>query len=117
MKVNGAHRTWWTVLAIPVVVLVLLMLLGGCGDGNRTEEPRAPGALRWDPVAGAEAYRVRAWADTRLLFEETARADSLRWTPALLRTVRAFDTVTVRVQALDERGAAIGSPYQREVAP
>lgn len=117
MKLSDEHRTWWMVLTIPVVVLVLLILLGGCGDGSRTEEAPAASALRWDRVAGADAYRVRAWSGTRLLFEETSRADSLRWTPALLRTVRAFDTVTVRVQALDERGGAIGDPYEREVAP
>ncbi|HKK72193.1 MAG TPA: hypothetical protein VKA86_13325 [Candidatus Krumholzibacteria bacterium] len=117
MKVSDAHRTWWMVLTIPLVVLVVLILLGGCGGGSRTEDAPAPGALRWERVAGADAYRVRAWSGTRLLFEETSRADSLQWTPALLRTVRAFDTVTVRVQALDERGGAIGDPYEREVAP
>ena len=113
--IRGVARRW-AVATVPGACALGFLLLAGCGD-RASEEAPSPEVLRWEAVADADAYRIRAWSGTRLLFEETTRGDSLAWTPALLRTARAFDAVTVRVQALDADRRPLGEVIERELEP
>lgn len=98
------------------VLACAVLGLAGCGGGGEDRRQTTPEAavtyqtLRWEAVPGAASYRVRAWTDARLLFEESTVSESLEWFPSLLRAVRAFDDVEVVVEALDDQGRAVGEP-------
>lgn len=108
--------TRWPLVLASVAVLVVLVV--GCGDRSRRAPDGPPlETMDWSPIDGADAYRVRGWSDSRLLFEVNTVADSLPWTPSLRRAAVAFDTVRIRVQALDVRGEAFGDPREVLIRP
>ena len=67
--------------------------------------------LRWQPIAGATTYRVRAWAGARLLFDESTREPRLRSTPSLERVLAFFPDAQLRI--LPE--AADGTPMTQTI--
>ena len=99
-----------------LVVGVLAVGFLACDRGGEDQQRTSADAtvtlqtLRWETVPGAAGYRVRAWADARLLFEETVTSESLEWSPSLARSAQPFDDVEVFVQGLDAEGRTVGEP-------
>lgn len=106
------------------VAWAALAAIGFAGCGESAEKPLAEPevaleleTLRWTSVPDAASYRVRGWSGSRLLFEVSTGADSLPWTPSLVRAVSAFDTVVVRVQGLDGPETRRGDVHEIRVRP
>jgi hypothetical protein len=70
----------------------------------------------WDPVEGADRYRVRAWADDRLLFDVSTFEPRLASTPALERTLVFHPHAVLRIDALGPDGAQRGEVVEIAVS-
>lgn len=97
-----------------------MVWLGGCGDSgsSRNASVEGPGSVAavgdfaWPPIDDAVSYRVRGWADARLLFTERTYAARLSSTPALERSIAPFPKARLRVQALDGSDTPIGAEIE-----
>lgn len=114
-----------------MLLLVVGAHLGACDRSNPDLEERAdltasralleasrePGAdFTWDPVEGADRYRVRAWADDRLLFDVRTFEPRLASTPALERTLVFHPHALLRIDALGPDGARRGEVVEIAVS-
>lgn len=99
-----------------VAVCALAVGLAACADRD-TPKDESLRTVRWEAIPGATTYQVRGWSGSVLLFDVNTRADSLPWTPSLVRAASAFDTVLVRVQGLDTQDQRQGEVREIRVRP
>ena len=105
-------KAWMAMVLVAVTTAMV-----ACGRTEAPDSASEERALRWEPVPDAATHRVRGWAGDQLLFEVFTGADSLVWTPSLVRSISAFDTVDVRIQGLGPRDEAVGPVQEIRVRP